>query len=416
MRVLDLFAGAGGLSEGFIQEGFEIIAKIEKSKPACETLITRNCYHSLRNTPDFYQYENYIKGLIDKQTLISYAKKYGFEENTIINLEIGEKTIDLAIEKVRGILNKLNLDGIIGGPPCQAYSLIGRPANDKKKENDKRIYLYEYYIKFLNEFRPNFFIFENVKGLLSYKDTDNTLLLPKIIEAFENCGYHIDYKLLDASRFGIPQKRERLFIYGYKHKHIDFFRQFEDEYSENDSSITINQLFSDLPKIKAGQNYSQFNYLSAPIEYLNNTLIRPREWMVLTQHLSRPNNENDLEIYKLVAESKQLGVNIPYSELPQKLIKHNNTVSFLDRFKALNGNSISHTVVAHIAKDGHYYIHQDSEQNRSISVREAARIQTFPDSFYFETSRTAAYTQIGNAVPPLLARKLANKIRTIHSH
>lgn len=414
MRVLDLFAGAGGLSEGFIQEGFEIIAKIEKSKPACETLISRSCYHFLKNTPDFYQYENYIKGLIDKQTLIRYAKKHGFDENTIINLEIGEKTIDLAIKKVKEILNNLNLDGIIGGPPCQAYSLIGRSVNDKKKENDERIYLYEYYIKFLNEFRPNFFIFENVKGLLSYKDIDNTLLLPKIIQAFENCGYHIDYKLLDASRFGIPQKRERLFIYGYKHKHIDFFRQFEDEYSENDSFITINQLFSDLPKIKAGQNYSQFNYLSTPIEYLNNTLIRPREWMVLTQHLSRPNNENDLEIYKLVAESKQQGVNIPYSELPKKLIKHNNTVSFLDRFKALNGNSISHTIVAHIAKDGHYYIHQDSEQNRSISVREAARIQTFPDSFYFETSRTAAYTQIGNAVPPLLARKLANKIRTIH--
>ncbi len=136
-------------------------------------------------------------------------KKYGFDENTIINLEIGEKTIDLAIEKVKEILNNLNLDGIIGGPPCQAYSLIGRSANDKKKENDERIYLYEYYIKFLNEFRPNFFIFENVKGLLSYKDIDNTLLLPKIIKAFENCGYRIDYKLLDASKFGIPQKKRK---------------------------------------------------------------------------------------------------------------------------------------------------------------------------------------------------------------
>lgn len=105
------------------------------------------------------------------------------------------------------------MDGIIGGPPCQAYSLIGRSANDKKKENDERIYLYEYYIKFLNEFRPNFFIFENVKGLLSYKDIDNTLLLPKIIKAFENCGYRIDYKLLDASKFGIPQKKEKGYLF-----------------------------------------------------------------------------------------------------------------------------------------------------------------------------------------------------------
>lgn len=414
MRILDLFAGAGGLSEGFVQEGFEVIAKIEKSKPACETLITRNCYYFLKDTLDFSQYENYIKGLIDKQTLIHYAKKYGFDENTIINLEIGEKTIDLAIEKVKKLLNNQNLDGIIGGPPCQAYSLIGRSANDKKKKNDKRIYLYEYYIKFLNEFSPSFFIFENVKGLLSFKDIDNKLLLPKIIKAFENCGYHIDYKLLDASKFGIPQKRERLFIYGYKHEQIDFFRQFENEYVDTDFAITINQLFLDLPKIKAGQNYVSFNYLLTPIEYLSNTLIRPIEWGILTQHLSRPNNENDLKIYKIISENKQKGINILYSKLPQELVKHNNTISFLDRFKALNGNSISHTIVAHIAKDGHYYIHPDSEQNRSISVREAARIQTFPDSFYFETSRTAAYTQIGNAVPPLLARKLANKIRTIH--
>lgn len=414
MRVLDLFAGAGGLSEGFIQEGFEIVAKIEKNRQACETLITRSCYHFLKNTLDFLQYENYIKGLIDKQTLIHHAKKYGFNESTIINLEIGEKTIDLAIKKVKEILNNLSLDGIIGGPPCQAYSLIGRPVNSQKKENDERIYLYEYYIKFLNEFNPNFFIFENVKGLLSYKDIDDKLLLPKIIKDFENCGYHIDFKLLDTSKFGLPQKRERLFIYGYKHQPIDFFRQFEDEYAENNSTITINQLFSDLPKIKAGQNYDSFNYLSAPKEYLKTTSIRPKEWATLTQHISRPNNENDLKIYKLVADNKQKGVNLLYSELPKELIKHKNTISFLDRFKALDGNSISHTVVAHIAKDGHYYIHHDSEQNRSISVREAARIQTFPDSFYFETSRTAAFTQIGNAVPPLLAKKIANKIRAIH--
>ena len=413
MKVLDLFAGAGGLSEGFIQENFEVIAKIEKSKPACKTLITRSCYHFLKNTTDFYQYENYIKGIIDKDELIQCAEMHGFNPNSIINLEIGLKTIDSAIEKVKEILDEDSLDGIIGGPPCQAYSVIGRPANDKIKETDERIYLYEYYINFLEELRPKFFIFENVKGLLSYKDLDNTLLLPKIIKAFKVCGYNVDYKLLDASKFGIPQKRERLFIYGYKHDNINFFEEFEVDYLE-DNLITINELFSDLPSIKSGETYNRFDYTSRPAKYLNDTLIRSNGWTILTQHLSRPNNENDLEIYKLVAEKKQEGINIPYSELPERLIKHNNTVSFLDRFKALNGNSISHTIVAHIAKDGHYYIHQDSSQNRSISIREAARIQTFPDSFYFESSRTAAYTQIGNAVPPLLARKLAKKIRAIH--
>ena len=124
----------------------------------------------------------------------------------------------------------------------------------------------------------------------------------------------------------------------------------------------------------------------------------------------RQNNDNDLKIYKLVSDAKKHGVNLKYNELPEKLITHTNTKSFLDRYKAIDGDSVSHTVVAHISKDGHYYIHPDSKQNRSISVREAARIQGFPDNYYFETSRTSAFIQIGNAVPPKLSRKLAMSI------
>ncbi|HHP7817663.1 TPA: DNA cytosine methyltransferase, partial [Streptococcus pyogenes] len=121
----------------------------------------------------------------------------------------------------------------------------------------------------------------------------------------------------------------------------------------------------------------------------------------------RPHNENDLKIYKLVLRAKKKGKNLRYIDIPEELQTHSNTTSFLDRYKALDYGSVSHTVVAHIAKDGHYYIHPDLRQNRSITVREAARIQGFPDDFYFEHSRTAAFKQIGNAVPPILSKKIA---------
>ncbi|MDO4228655.1 MAG: DNA cytosine methyltransferase, partial [Capnocytophaga sp.] len=133
----------------------------------------------------------------------------------------------------------------------------------------------------------------------------------------------------------------------------------------------------------------------------------------VTQHIVRPNNENDLEIYRIAVDEWDKGKRLNYSNLPTRLIKHSNTKTFTNRFQVVNGKGVSHTVVAHIAMDGHYYIHPDKKQNRSISVREAARIQSFPDDYFFEGSRTAAFKQIGNAVPPLMAEKIALKIKEI---
>ena len=132
-----------------------------------------------------------------------------------------------------------------------------------------------------------------------------------------------------------------------------------------------------------------------------------------TQHISRPNNENDLEIYKIAAELMKEGKRLQYNQLDESLIKHKNRNVFTNRFQVVRGDGISHTVVAHIAMDGHYYIHPDVNQNRSITVREAARIQSFPDDFFFEGSRTAAFKQIGNAVPPLMASRIAKIIKNI---
>ncbi|MES9754420.1 DNA cytosine methyltransferase, partial [Bacillus wiedmannii] len=304
------------------------------------------------------------------------------------------------------------LDGIIGGPPCQAYSIVGRSRNSYKKDNDERIYLYQYYAQFLDYFKPKFFLFENVKGLLSFKDHNNELLLPKILEEFSRVGYQTEFMTVNAADYGVPQKRERVFIFGYNNMYnfSNFFETLEAE--KNSSTITINRLFQDLPKIKSGETSFKYNRGIEKDSYLNETGIRD-EWDILTQHIARRNNERDLEIYKMVANGKRNGKNITYEMIPEHLQTHNNTSSFLDRFKALDGEGVAHTIVAHIAKDGHHYIHPDDKQNRSITVREAARIQTFPDNFYFESSRTTAFQQIGNAVPPLLAEKLAKVVKDI---
>ena len=162
-----------------------------------------------------------------------------------------------------------------------------------------------------------------------------------------------------------------------------------------------------MPNIRAGKSSKEYccNYVSKYVQ----KYIRSND-DILTQHIARPHSKNDLRIYKLVLKAKKIGENLRYNDIPVELQTHSNTTSFLDRYKALDYDSVSHTVVAHISKDGHYYIHPDLRQNRSISVREAARIQGFPDNFYFESSRTAAFRQIGNAVPPILSVKLASAI------
>lgn len=186
------------------------------------------------------------------------------------------------------------------------------------------------------------------------------------------------------------------------------------------SKYTIKDILVDLPRIKAGEGYDKYtNYIGNCNQYLAKSNIR-NGINILTQHIARPHSEQDKEIYKIAVEQwNNSGIRLDYNTLPDKLKTHKNRHSFSDRFKVVAENlSHCHTVVAHIAKDGHYYIHPDASQNRSISVREAARIQSFPDDFYFEgvkegSSRTAAFKQIGNAVPPLMAQRIAEELKDI---
>ena len=406
LNIIDVFSGAGGLTEGFRDNTkFKFICHIEMDKDACASLCLRNIYYYFKNINNLSPYFEYIQGNISREVLYSMVPSEVTKD--VLSKEISEESILPIFEFIDKRLGTKELDGIIGGPPCQAYSIIGRANNKKKKDTDKRIYLYKHYLDFCNRYKPKFFIFENVKGLLSFKDISGDLLLDKMIQEFDSAGYAVNYEVINANDFGVSQNRERVIIVGHR-KDLLFNKSFFDYlYNYVEPSPKLKELFADLPNIRAGKSSKKYccNYVSKYVQ----KYIRSND-DILTQHIARPHSKNDLRIYKLVLKAKKIGENLRYNDIPVELQTHSNTTSFLDRYKAIDYDSVSHTVVAHISKDGHYYIHPDLRQNRSISVREAARIQGFPDNFYFESSRTAAFRQIGNAVPPILSVKLASAI------
>jgi DNA (cytosine-5)-methyltransferase 1 len=403
LNYIDLFAGAGGLSEGFIRQGFKPIAHVEMNKYACDTLTTRVAFHYLKELGKEVVYYQYLREEISREIFLESIPKAII--NSVINSEISDKTLLNIFEKISKQLKGKKVDVIIGGPPCQAYSIVGRARDPKNMEDDPRNHLYKHYVKFLKQYNPKMFVFENVPGILSAKNGE---YFEKIKNAIRKAGYQFDYRVLNAKDFGVLQDRKRVILIGWQEDlELEYpkFRPKEHKYK------ILKDLFSDLPSLQNGQgSLGVVKYKKTTSEYLENTGIR-NGIDFTTQHVARPHNQNDLEIYRIAVELWKEKKRLNYATLPQRLIKHKNTTSFTNRFQVVNGEGIANTVVAHIAMDGHYYIHPDLKQNRSITVREAARIQSFPDDFYFEGGRTAAFKQIGNAVPPLMAQKIAEKIR-----
>ena len=411
MNYIDLFAGAGGLSEGFTRMGFTPIAHVEMNKDACDTLRTRAVFHWLRENGKENIYYNYLKS--ENRDKDFFWKENGVPQHvvdSVINKEISKETLSEIFELIDSILGSKKVDIIIGGPPCQAYSVAGRAR--KNMDGDPRNFLYQYYVEFLKKYRPKMFVFENVPGILSAKNGE---YLDKIFDAVRKAGYELSLptnsqKFLNSKNFGVLQDRKRVIIVGWRKELALSYPDFE--ITEPKFKI-LKDLFADLPELKNGEGtMNAVNYKKPTTEYLKQSKIR-NEIDFVTQHIARPNNENDLEIYRMAVEEMNQGKRLNYAKLPEHLIRHKNTSSFTNRFQVVNGDGISHTVVAHIAMDGHYYIHPDNKQNRSITIREAARIQSFPDDYFFEGSRTAAFKQIGNAVPPLIAEKIAKKIKEI---
>ena len=413
LNYIDLFAGAGGLSEGFIRAGFTPIAHVEMDEAACSTLLTRTVYHKLKNTPEFEQYKSYLKGELSKSELHSLLTDD--EYSSVINLAISDENNPVIFERIDGLKKGKSIDLIVGGPPCQAYSLAGRARDKNKMKGDSRNYLFQQYAKYLEYYQPRMFVFENVLGLLSAKNDDGTRYIDQMISLFSEVGYSTEYRLVNASDYGVLQNRKRVILIGKKGIKTGFYPDFEN--NTDYKTALVKEIMEDLPKIQAGSgDWFNVRYVNNGSEYIFDSSIR-NGIDFTTQHIARPHNEQDKEIYRIAVRKWNSGqTRLDYNDLPESLKTHNNRHSFVDRFKVVAPDlTKTQTVVAHIAKDGHYYIHPDIAQNRSLTVREAARLQSFPDDYFFEgvgnePSRTAAFKQIGNAVPPLLAEQIAKKI------
>lgn len=411
LNYIDLFAGAGGLSEGFIKAGYNPIAHVEMDKAACYTLKTRTAFHFLQSKLKLEIYYSYQKGEINREELYSHIPEYILK--SIINEKIDKTSVTKIFEHIDSILKKDEdkiVDIIIGGPPCQAYSHANQSMSEEKLKDDERNYLYKDYASFLIKYKPKLFLFENVPGLYT---ANGGLYYKNLKKYFKSIGYHLDDETLDAADFGVLQRRERVILIGWR-KDLKFsypqFRKVKNNWN-------VKKLFEDLPKLKPGDYKMLDKYTKDKVsEYLKRFDIRNGVDFV-THNIARPHNEKDLKIYELAIDKLEQGIRLKNNKIPQEMRTQVNTSSFLDRFKVVNENdSVSHTMIAHIAKDGHHYIHPHKDQLRSLSVREAARIQSFPDDYFFEGTkekqiRTPSFRQIGNAVPPLMAKKIAKAIR-----
>lgn len=409
MRYIDLFAGAGGFSEGFKRVGLEPVAHVEVDTAACYTLKTRlSCYYLTENNKADV-YVKYLKGEISRNHLYSFIPPHILE--SVINLPIGDQNNQKIFRIIEKLAERQDIDVIVGGPPCQAYSVVGRARHENGMQGDPRSYLYVQYGRFLKKYNPRLFVFENVLGLLS---AENGKYFKNIQRYFRRLGYIVEPSIVNANEFGVLQNRRRLIIIGWKK---DLNLSIGELAGRVNFEYKVNSIFSDLPKLQAGDGKDKYlRYTETMNDYLRFAKIR-NGFDVLTQHVTRPHTEQDKEIYRITVEKWNTDrIRLDYNDLPEKLKTHKNRKSFTDRFKVVvEDMPYSQTIVAHLAKDGHYYIHPDIEQNRSISVREAARLQSFPDDYYFEGTRegqirTPAYRQIGNAVPPLMIEKIAKKL------
>lgn len=400
LTYIDLFAGCGGLSEGFMQSRYyEGLAHVEWEKPMVDTLrnrLVQKWNHTEQEAMEHVIHFDIQKTdeLIDGNWTNESIKTFGSSNSDIIQKG-----------GLKDIVGDQRVDLIIGGPPCQAYSLAGRAQDKSSMKEDYRNYLFESFVKVVDAFKPRFFVFENVPGLLSAKP-GNKLVTERIYEAFDKIGYEIrtpenlKKSLYFASDFGVPQKRNRIIIIGINKSNND---QLEDIYNsleklKTTKTVTVEDALKDLPIIKPLE--VEDKKVSHQIINIDENPIKNIE--------PRFHNQRDIKIFKnWVSESmnkKPMQERIDfYNNLMNKNSNH-------AKYRNLEWDKPSPTIVAHLHKDGLMFIHPDAEQARSITIREAARLQSFPDDFEFISSMGYNYKMIGNAVPVLFAQKIAEGI------
>ncbi len=399
--MVDLFAGCGGLTDGFLQTGqFTEVAAVEWLKPQVETLRKRlkekwKIKHADSSVLYFdIQRENELFN--------------GWKNDEVYNTSKG---LDFFVQNAKGI------DIIIGGPPCQAYSIAGRVRDEHGMKNDYRNFLFEHYLSVVKRYRPKLFVFENVPGILSASPSGQ-LITEIISNEFMKIGYEIvddlsKYAKINTADFGVPQNRQRVIIVGIrKDEHLDvqnhlknFYIQILPKYKV-DKKKTVREAIGDLPYIAPIWDQNPHKEKKSHIVPISNV-----SW-----HVPRYSNLRDMETFKTLAEDIEKGKRAYNSKKISELyaLKIGST-SPIHRYHVLEADLPSTTIIAHLYKDGNRFIHYDSSQARTITPREAARIQSFDDDFDFVGTQGNVYQMIGNAVPPQFAKCLGMAIRDLYN-
>lgn len=434
IKILDLFAGAGGLSLGFElvrdslrNQVFKLHRAVEIDKWACETLRKR------------YGSERVIQGDITKYRIA-----------------------DKIVKECR---NKVSV--IVGGIPCQSFSLIGPRSGFGKKverfKRDARDNLYEHFRDIVAKIKPKVIVIENVKGILSKKDNNGRKIIDKLLSDFECMGYNFEnkrrkkYFLLNTADFGIPQNRERVILIGVKKRWKNLKIPLIEPTHYNPTyknakeligkhlkpNVTIYDAIGDLPKVNPKITYNRLSKYHKKLikkknatinngkdlanfdktrfqKHLNNTnlsrkeffsFIRPKEYPYLHHHVARSQQLSDHILFKYMKQGETASEFIKRRpKLAKRLIKYDMS-SFKDKYRKQCSNRTCTTIFAHLEKDGNRFIHPT--QSRTLTPREAARIQSFPDDFIFGGPMSKKFKQIGNAVPPLLAKNIGELIKSI---
>ncbi|WP_158993964.1 DNA cytosine methyltransferase [Mucilaginibacter sp. L196] len=509
--IIDLFAGPGGLAEGFStladdagERIFKIKLSIEKEKREHETLTLRSFIRQfpLRKLPD--EYYEFLKGDINIAELYNfYPTEYEEARNEAWQVTLGLTPVDEIDARIESCLDGNKEWVLIGGPPCQAYSLAGRSRVGGVHQDDHRVHLYKEYLRIIAYHQPAVFVMENVKGLLS-AELDGEKIFHKIMDDLQNPSavfpeytsskYRIfslvkehvkkdsDY-LIKAEEYGLPQKRHRVILLGVRNdidvkpgilhpmKKVDLksvismlpvvrsgiYREFshsenivkdgqlkkkreynvlKDSYEswiklievyKRELKETFNKFNYDVSVGNShpetiGKEYTAFNGDTIPDNHPLKAWYTDERLNAILHHESRSHLTQDLKRYMFASLYTKTHHKFPrmedYRKYGEDLIPdHENAESgkFNDRFRVQVPDEPATTITSHISKDGHYFIHFDPSQCRSLTVREAARIQTFPDNYFFCGSRTQQFHQVGNAVPPLLAFKIAKVVNDIFS-
>lgn len=370
--IIDLFCGCGGFALGFHKSG----------------------------------YKSFLAADIDEWSCKSFQNK--FKKTKVLNEDITSKEFKLLLKKH---IKNVSIEGVVAGLPCQSFSSVGKAQDKYSMQHDKRNFFYKDFFECLKIIKPKFFVFENVKGILSSKP-NGVNVFDEILKISNSLGYFTindkNKMVFDTSDYGVPQVRKRVFVIGLQKKYSHLIEKIYSDLINKlkiSKKYTVKDAIGDLPKLMPGEGEEKIEF---KITKKNKYLTKIKNSKYLFNHVARSHNSKDRERYKYLSKNNWALRDL--KKIRPDLI-HHDPEHFHNRYTVQKYNYPGKTIVSHLYKDGNLFIHPDHNQERTFTVREAARIQSFPDSFIFLGSRTEQYKQVGNAVPPLMAEKISKIIK-----